>query len=48
MKIITAFVTVPTFLGFAGASFACNGAMSAQQQAASNTDAPLLPKGESS
>ena len=48
MKLATVFVTVLTLFGLASASFACNGAMRAKQQAASNTDAPLLPKGETS
>lgn len=48
MKIMTAFVTVLTLLGFGSAAFACNGAMRAKQDTAANTEAPLLPKGETS
>ena len=46
MKILTAFVTVLTLVGFTGASFACGAGMRTKQETAQNKDAPLLPKGE--
>ena len=48
MKVLTAFVTALTLVGFTGASFACGSAMRAKQETAQNKDAPLLPKGEAS
>lgn len=48
MKILTAFVTVLTLLGFCGAAFACDGYMRTKQETATNTDDPVLPWGKTS